>query len=153
MTTSPGRRAMIAKVHVAKKALGLADDDYRAVVERATGKNSSGDCTEQQLVALLAEFTRLGWTATSPTRVTSAKPWTRMIYGIWRELQPLLDNATEETLRAFVRRQTRSLKNPDGIADPKWLDANDGTKVIQGLQGWLANVRAKPKTQPETEDA
>lgn len=147
---SSDRRAMIAKVHIAKKDLRLEDVDYRMIVERITGEVSAGHCTDAQLAAVLTEFTRLGWKPATAGRRTSAKPWVRKIYGIWNDLRPLLDHATEETLRAFVRRQTHSLKNPDGIADPEWLDAKEGTKVIQGLEGWLGRVRAK-QTQSESE--
>ena len=146
MTSAPSdRRARIAKIHVAKKDLALTDDTYRAIIERITGKESSADCSDAQLEAVLAEFKRLGWKATKGTRRTSAKPWVRKIYAIWGDLRPLLDDATEETLRAFVRRQTHSLKNPNGISDPKWLDAKEGTKVIQGLEGWLGRTRAKQR--------
>lgn len=144
MTASPDRRAMLAKVHIAKKDLGLDDATYRAIVTRVAGKGSSSDCTDPQLGALLAEFTRLGWKPSKDTR-RSNKPWVRKIYAIWGELRPLLDDATDETLRAFVRRQTHSLKNPEGIGDPEWLDAKEGTKVIQGLQGWLGRVRPNPE--------
>jgi hypothetical protein len=152
MTAAPDRRAMISKIHVAKKDLALTDDTYRAVIERVTTKTSSADCSDPQLEAVLAEFARLGWKASKGTRHTSARPWVRKIYAIWGDLRPLLQDATDDTLRAFVRRQTHSLRNPDGIADPKWLDAKDATKVIQGLEFWLGRVRAKQST-PEKQHA
>ena len=151
MTASPDRRAMVAKIHIARKELALAEDTYRAILSRVTGHASSTACSDKQLGAVLAEFERLGWTLKGTgTRRTSGESWVRMIYAIWGELAPLLDAATDDTLRAFVRRQTKSRKNPEGISDPKWLDAQEGRKVIEGLKGWLARVKAK---QGENEHA
>ncbi len=135
-----GRTAMIAKIHVAKKQTGLDDATYRDLMKRETGRNSAADCTDGQLEHLLAAFARIGF---KPTIKSSGKAWVRRIYAIWRDLQPLLDQATDATLNAFVARQTHSARNPAGIANPEWLDAKEATKVIQGLQGWLARVRAK----------
>ena len=137
----PRRRALIAKVHVGKKHLALEDDSYRALLARVTGKTSAADCDDAALERVLAEYRRLGWTETTGSRTTSQKPWVRKIYAIWADLKPLLDNADKDRLRAFVRRQTRSLKNPDGIGDPEWLDAQEATKVINGLEGWLNRAR------------
>ena len=131
-------RAMLAKVHVAKKQLGLDDDSYRAIVTRITGHDSAGKASTGDLERLLAEFTRLGFKAAP---AISAKPWVRKVYAIWRELAPLLDDATDATLAAFVARQTHSDRNPQGISKPEWLDAKEATKVIQGLEGWLARVK------------
>jgi phage gp16-like protein len=135
---SADRRPMLAKIHVAKKQLALTDDSYRDLVKRITGVDSAGACTMSQLDALLAEFRMLGFKAVAQ----SSKPWVRKIHAIWKELAPFLDQATDTTLAAFVVRQTRSVRNPAGISKPEWLDAKDATKVIQGLQGWLARVKA-----------
>lgn len=133
------RRGMLAKIHVAKKQLGLADDTYRAVVARVTGLDSAGKASAGDLERLVAEFIRLGF---KPAPAVSGKSWVRKVYALWKELAPLLDNATDATLAAFVARQTHSQRNPAGISKPEWLGPKDATKVIQGLQGWLARVKA-----------
>jgi phage gp16-like protein len=137
---TPARRAMLAKVHVAKKQLGMDDDSYRAVIKRVTGFDSAGYASVAELERILAEFKRLGFKSASSI---SGKPWVRKIYAIWKDLAPLLDDATDATLAAFVVRQTHSDSNPEGIAKPEWLDPKEATKVIQGLQGWLARVKAE----------
>ena len=134
------RSSMLAKLHIAKKELGLEDADYRVVLARVTGRDSGRDCTDQELHALIQEFTRLGWTR-KKSSPRSAKPWVRKVWAIWGDLRPLLDNATDDTLRAFCRRQTTSQKNPGGIADPEWLDPIEAKRVIHGLEGWLTRVR------------
>ena len=143
MSGAPARRAMIAKIHVAKKQLALEDGDYRAILERVAGKASSAECSDAQLERVLGEFARLGFSQVPGPRLSKDRPWVRKIFAIWHDLRPLLDGASDETLRGFVRRQTKSLKNPEGVGDPKWLDAKEATKVIHGLEGWLGRVRAK----------
>lgn len=139
------RAAMLAKAHIARKDLALAEDTYRAIVLRVTGCESAAAASEAQLDALLAEFRRLGWRPKKGRR-PSEIPHVRKIYAIWAELAPLLDDAGEEALRGFVRRQTRSAKSPAGIERPEWLDGVEAARVIEGLKGWLARERGR---QPE----
>ena len=142
---SADRRAMIAKVHLAQKALGLDDDTYRDVLEQATGHRSAGSCSDAQLSAVLARFRALGWDGPpdGAGKRRSAKSWVRKVWAIWGDLRPLLDNADAATLRGFVARQTVSAKNPNGISDPEFLSPAEANKVIAGLNGWLGRVRAK----------
>lgn len=57
----PGRRSMLAKVHMAKKALGMPDFGYRALLRREAGVESAADAGPEGLRAVLARFRRLGW--------------------------------------------------------------------------------------------
>ncbi len=136
---SGDRRGMLAKVHIAKKQMALADEDYRAVLLRVTGQRSSATCSDAQLHVLLAEFKRLGWRETGARR-RSGKPHVRKIYAIWGDMRGLLEHADDDALRSFVRRQTKSAANPDGIGSPEWLGPNDANKVILGLKAWRARL-------------
>ncbi len=135
------RQTMLAKVHIAAKQLGLEGEAYGEVLERMTGLSSARTLTEPQLAAVLDEFRRLGWRAAAPRRPPSPKAQTRMIYGIWRDLGPYVQQHTVEALRAFVARQTKSRLHPEGIAAPEFLDAAQATLVIEGLKAWLARAR------------
>ena len=141
--TGADRRALLAKIHVAKKQLALDDATYRAVVKRIIGVDSAGAATDGKLVELLDEFKRQGFQPASGSRHTSAKPWVRKIHAIWKDLAPLLDDATPAALNGFVARQTKTARNPDGISAAEFLDANSATKVIQGLEGWLSRMEGK----------
>lgn len=64
------RRRRLGKIHQGKKALGLSDPEYRALLMRASadehgigGIDSSANMTEAQHVAVLREMTRLGFKA------------------------------------------------------------------------------------------
>ncbi|WP_034627152.1 regulatory protein GemA [Desulfocurvibacter africanus] len=54
-------KSLLAKVHVAKKQLGLSDDDYRAVLLEQFGQDSAGQLSDGQLRKLIAHFRGLGW--------------------------------------------------------------------------------------------
>jgi len=142
MAAAANRARMIAKVHVARKQLAMEEGSYRALLMRIAGVDSARACSAYALGDVLAEFERLGF---SPSRAArrDRRPHVRKIYAIWGDLKPLLDAADDEALRGFVRRQTRSAKNPNGVGAPEWLDGHEATKVIEGLKGWLARVRAE----------
>ena len=127
------RRALIAKIHLAKKQLAMIDDSYRNLMRRVVGRHSSKDCTDAQLVRVLEEFKRLGF---KPPKKLSGKPFVRMIYAIWKDLKPYLDAPNDAALAAFVQRQT-------GIDKPEWLDGKQAGVVIEALKGWLARERAR----------
>lgn len=63
-TTEQKRQGLIAKIHVAKDQLALDDDNYRAILLRVTGQNSSKNCDLQQLQRVMAEMERLGFKPT-----------------------------------------------------------------------------------------
>jgi len=52
----------LAKVHIAAKDMGIEGETYCDFLERVTGKRSAGDCAVHELVRVVAEFRRLGWT-------------------------------------------------------------------------------------------
>ncbi len=135
------RRALLAKVHIARKELRLDDDTYRAVIQRVTGRDSASLCSDAQLDSLLAEFKRQGFKPKS-RRPFSDKPLVQKIYAIWKDMQPMLDDASDTALRGFVRRQTRSAVHPDGVSAPEFLNAPDANRVIEGLKGWRARLQA-----------
>jgi len=135
------RRAMLAKVHIGAKQLGLVGDAYGEVLERVAGVSSAKTLSDAQLAAVLDEFRRLGWHAAAPKRPLSPKAQVRMIYGVWRDLAPYVEHHTVEALRAFVQRQTKSRLHPQGMSAPEFLDAKQATLVIEGLKAWLIRAR------------
>lgn len=49
ITDPAARNRLMGRVHALKRDAGLEEDEYRAVVKAATGHQSSGDCSEEQL--------------------------------------------------------------------------------------------------------
>jgi len=60
------RKAELAKIHIAKKALGLDDDSYRDVLRNVCKVDSSAKLDSQGRFKLLKHFERLGWKNTRP---------------------------------------------------------------------------------------
>ena len=139
------RRGMLAKIHMARKQLGLDEAAYRDVVERITGGTSARTASDAALHRLLAEFTRLGFKplrrAWAPARSKDAQ--VRMIQAIWADLAPYVADGSQDALRAFVRRQTRTPRHPEGVDAAEFLDAKEANKVVEGLKAWLARAQAK----------
>lgn len=125
-------RDLLAKVHIAKKDLALADGDYRAILERITGRTSAKDCSERQLDAVLTEFRRLGWVPKAGTTRISDKPHVRKIYALWKEagIVGAVETASKEALRAFVVRQT-------GKSAPEFCSPAEANKVSEGLKAMI----------------
>ena len=68
----------------------------------------------------------------------------RIVYAIWRDIRGLLEGEPDVTqLRAFVQRQTRDDRHPDGVAAPEFCDHPQLVAVIEGLKGWRDGLRAK----------
>ena len=57
----PERRGLLAKVHIAKKELGIPDDDYRQILKREFGKYSAKDLTRLELEYLVDYFKSKGF--------------------------------------------------------------------------------------------
>ncbi|MBF0215210.1 MAG: regulatory protein GemA [Magnetococcales bacterium] len=57
---------LIAKIHIAKVQMGLTDDEYRALLQGQTGKESCKQMTGAELRAVMMECQRLGWRPTTP---------------------------------------------------------------------------------------
>ena len=59
------RNALLAKVHIATKDLGISDEDYRLILEEEFRVDSAGKLSERGLSDLVAWFESRGW---SPKR-------------------------------------------------------------------------------------
>ena len=136
----PRRRAMLGKIHVAKKQLKLPQDQYEAIILRLTdgATASAGDLAEAQMDALLAEFERLGFRPLPPKgpkgkgRPASAAadhPVARKARAMWISLWNLgaVSSATESALEAFAQRQL-------GMERLQWADQAKGYKLIEALK-------------------
>jgi len=55
------RRALLAKIHIAKKALGLDDGLYRLILQEEFGVESSAQLTSREMGQLVARFESKGW--------------------------------------------------------------------------------------------
>lgn len=146
------RRAMIAKLHVARRDLGLTEDDYRAVLFRVTDRTSAKDCSDDELRDALEEFKRLGFRPL-PARLTAPKaprpadhPAARKARALWISLAQLgaIENPSEAALEAFARRQL-------GVDRMQWANQALMYKLVEGLKaiaerhGWSQDLAGIPR--------
>ena len=145
--------ANLAKIHIAKKQIGLDDVAYRALLHRITEKTSAGKMNHREQLQVLAEFKRLGWKA-RPTgfvksmdealkkrggkarfRKASTNPHIRKVWALGKELdnQGYWKLPWKKAVALFVKKET-------GIDDPDWLDTKQASQVIEALKAILARL-------------
>jgi phage gp16-like protein len=153
----PQRRTMIAKIHVAKKELGFDDGDYRALLERVTGKVSTTAMNAGEMGRVLDELARLGWAPMAGGKVqkrSGTRPAAEAAYRggadhpaakkaramlISLGMLGVIRNPSEAALEAFARRQM-------GTTQLQWADQAQVYKLIEALKaiaqrhGWDQNV-------------
>lgn len=130
----------LAKIHIAKKDLGLDDDTYRAMIRRIGGVESSAQLDAAGRRALLAEFRAGGWKPKAPrarrTRPLDDAPQSRKIRALWLALfdAGVVRDPGERALAHYVRRQT-------GVEDLRWLDSRQANVVIESLKAWAKRAQ------------
>jgi phage gp16-like protein len=143
------RAAELAKIHIAKKDLGLIDDDYRAIVTRVSARcrrgtpvDSSAAMDQRERRALIEEFKRLGWREKAARKgpelrelSDSAAPMVKKIRALWLALRDLgeLRDPSEKNLLIFAERIT-------GKKAFAWMTVPELSAVIEALKGWADRV-------------
>lgn len=130
------RNRKLARVHIAKKELGLDDDDYRAALRSLFGKESAKHLSDAELDALIAHFVDHGWDGQGRRRRRRAQdPQSRKIRALWLRLHDAgaVRDPSEQALGAFARRMT-------GKQSLWWLAPDEKSKLIEELKQWLARV-------------
>ncbi len=126
----------MAKIHIAKKDLGLDDDTYREVLRRKTGRTSAAGMTEVQAQGVIAEMRRLGWKPaakqTLPGFAIPADPQSRKILALWISLHKagVVRNGSDQALLKFVKRVA-------GRDRLEWCSSREKNQVIEALKDWL----------------
>ena len=137
-TSEERRRADLAQIHIAKKELGMDEDDYRAFLLGVAKVESAAalDFTGRQLV--LAKLRQLGWDPGKCGR-SSGKKWKRpekgsqqsKIWALWFELhrEGKVRDKSAKALNAFCKRMT-------DVERLEWLTPEQCNVVIEGLKDW-----------------
>jgi phage gp16-like protein len=146
--SSQHRRSMLAKVHIAKKTLGLTDDDYVAVLLRVAGRESAGDCTAPELDKVLKDFERMGFSAKARPKGPrpADHPAAMKARALWLSLGLLgaIREPSEAALESFARRQL-------GCTRMAWADQSLVYKLIEALKaiaeraGWSQSIEGLNK--------
>ncbi len=151
MKPAVNRNVVIAKIHVAKKQLGLDEETYRAVITQVTrGKKSScSQCNGWELENILQHFTEKGFKAdkrkTSPkTRNKPSKSPTDKIRALWIDMHRvgILADGSEAALDSWVQRTTSQKNGGMGIERTAWLHTHPAmeSSVLEALKQWRKRV-------------
>ncbi len=157
----------IAAIHVIKGQLRLTVDDYRALLQQLTGKDSSKDMTDTELLRVRAhlsqlaekmgvskprplpthqqhkpgETTRTGYGRFGTFKIASPKE--RKVWAMWHDLgaKGKLDNPSGNALNAWVKRQT-------GVDQMRFCSDAQMNGLIESLKLWAG--RETPPAEHHT---
>lgn len=139
------RRQQLARIHTAKKAAGLDDDTYRALLERVTGLRSSADMDHAQRNAVLQEFARLrmrGEQQEAQKDVYAGRPAADLMKArpMLRKVAALLTQ--EKRPWSYAHAMAQRMHNVDKV---EWLKDHQLHALVSALQ-IDTNRRQKPAT-------
>ena len=125
---------LLAKIHIAKKELGLDDEVYREIMSSKFGVRSSKFLDNRQALKLILHFKEKGWQPkVKPKKyddqkgdIYSATPaQKRMIEAMWHDLYR--GNSETKHLRQF-------LFNHFKVSDIRFLEKRTAYEVIEALK-------------------
>ena len=128
-----------ALIHVAKKQLGLGDDDYRAVLLHEAGVESSRDLDNDGFDAVMERFRDLGFkpTATPPAygrRAGMATPaQVAYIRSLWSEYTDGVGD--DRSLGKWLQRTVK-------VTDLRFVSFAAARKAITGLRAMVEKKKA-----------
>ncbi|WP_170975708.1 regulatory protein GemA [Rhizobium sp. FY34] len=119
-----------AILRVAKVQVGLTDDDYRAILLRFSGQDSTKRLDRKSFGKIMAHFELLGFKSTSAKKDAGRRPGMaseaqlRKIAALWSQFT---DGTGDETsLRHWMEKHRHG-------HGPKWLEKTGAQKVIAAL--------------------
>lgn len=129
----------VALLHVAKKQLGLTDDDYRAMLSRAAGVNSAADLSDDGFQLVVFEFERLGFRSTKAKtsfghrRGFASPAQVAAIRSLWREWRGE-DDPGEAALNAWLTKFHK-------VSALRFVSADKVTAVLVALKSMVGRKR------------
>ncbi|MFO7578127.1 MAG: regulatory protein GemA [Pelovirga sp.] len=118
-------RSDLAKIHIAKKDLGLDDDTYRGILWDRYHLDSAADLTPRQAADLIDLFRAKGWRPASFGQ-------RGLIHVLWHKLADagVIRHGDDSALQAYVAHAT-------GRDSLHQLTVSEASRVIEMLKKWL----------------
>jgi phage gp16-like protein len=133
------RRNDLAKIHVAKKALGWDDSTYRDILWTVCRVKSASELDTAGRRAFLDHLAKCGWSSatkssTSPSNAVRAPltPTQKKMWAMWQKLADAgkVENRKMPALVAFVQRTVH-------VDRLEWLTWPQESLVLEALKKWL----------------
>ena len=131
------RQANLAKIHIAKKDLGISDDAYRAMLMDVAKVDSASKLDFHGQYAVLQRLKELGWSPKSSKnkgrKAGLVKTQADKIRACWITMhqENIVHDAGESALGNYIKRMTKGEKQR-----PEFLDRKESNMIIESLKSW-----------------
>nr|VFK16223.1 MAG: Mu-like prophage protein gp16 [Candidatus Kentron sp. LFY] len=134
------RNRLIRLIHVARRDLGMSEDEWRSMLTERFGVASSARLTPRQLEALLGHLKNCGFKVRHkggkprkerPSRALAQGATDMKIRALWLFLHEIgvVRDPRESALAAYVKRMT-------GVDALQWIDDEQSFRAIEALKKW-----------------
>lgn len=142
-------RALLAKIHIAKKELGFDDETYRDILQTRYKKDSAAKLSRFEAEDLIEHFKKQGFRVKKAagkrpqgegkgkpfafkSSPTYEKPMARKVVAMWinMALDGVVSNGSDAALQAYVKRMT----GKDNLA---WCNGKELFMLIEALKKWM----------------
>jgi len=139
LNTEDRRKQLIKLIHVARRELGMHEDDYRAMlanIPQLEGATSSAKLPIPKLNLVLETLKAKGFKVVpkgkTPQRKLADDPQSKLIRHLWLSLHSAgkVRDSSEQALARYVARLTK-------VDQLQWLDGKKAATVIESLKDWL----------------
>lgn len=135
-TPAKMRLAELAKIHIAKKDLGLDRDTYEDILWTICRVKSSADLDSHGRFKLIAHFKHLGWKPKRKSKPKIEDPKERKIWSLLYQLKDagLIKVVSKKTLRIEVKKLTQ-------CDDIRFCTEDQKSHIIECLKQWLGRAK------------
>ncbi|KZE34162.1 gp16 family protein [Crenobacter luteus] len=126
--TKSRTHAALAKIHIAKKELGLDDATYRAMLQSVAGVSSSKDLSDAGVTRVLAHLQRCGWKPKAAAKVGKKPSVGRGRQALVGKVEALLAEAKRPWCYAEAM-----AKRMFGVEKVDWLEPEQLVKLVAAL--------------------
>ncbi len=131
------RNGLLAKIHIAKKDLGMDQATYRSTLQAVLGVDSAKEATDKQLAVLITHLRKSGWNDAPPKRENIPPQARGDCTALMSKIEAQLADAARPWSYAVAL--AKRLCKIDRL---EWCDAEDLRKIIAALY-YDAKRRAK----------
>lgn len=145
----------IKRIHIAKSALGMDEDTYRAVIQRISrGRtDSSKELTDAERAAVMKHMRACGFTPRSPKQQGAAiitRPEMTKLRAMWWRLseqaavtRPGGPAACDEAIAAWAERQLSTDSPP--LQHIRFATPEQWQRLVESMKKWVNRVARQAK--------